>query len=152
MAYLPSNFSIYALPAYYVLSLVAHSYALHIATNGRPLTWDNRNPRAAGLRARLQAQLPAEAFAAYERAEAASSNCYENMPLFFGAIILGHVAGLERNYLNQVALRYLLVRTVYVVSYVQISKVEWSVVRTGLYFWGVFICFQAIFAAAREMA
>lgn len=71
------NLSILAIPAYYVLSVLPHSYALNVATQGQLTKWDNRNPRSSDLKAKLKERLPAEEFAKYERLEACHANGME---------------------------------------------------------------------------
>lgn len=149
---LPSNFSVLAIPAYYGLSLLPHMIALHVASGGNPAKWDNRCPRAAGLKAKLQSKLSTSDFALYERGESASANCYENQALFFATIAFGHLAGLEKSYLNNFALRYLLVRAAYVVSYVAISNQSLTPIRTGLYFWAVGQCIKVLLKSAEKLA
>lgn len=78
------NPSILAIPAYYIISLVPHSYALNVATQGKLLTWDNRNPRSTELKAKLKASLPAETYAKYERLEACHANGFEVLPANLG--------------------------------------------------------------------
>ncbi|OCK82655.1 hypothetical protein K432DRAFT_380267 [Lepidopterella palustris CBS 459.81] len=83
------NPSILAIPVYLLLSFILHLYAIYIATNGKPLNWDNGNPRSTTLYSNLQ-ELP-DTFAAYEHAEACHANGMENLPLFVSAGILGNM-------------------------------------------------------------
>lgn len=149
---LPSNFSVLAIPAYYGLSILPHAYALHVASGGNPLKWDNRCPRAADLKVKLQSKLSASDYALYERGEAASANSYENMPIFFAAVVIGHVAGLDKSYLNNFAFKYLLIRAAYLLSYLGISNQKLTPLRTGLYFWALAQCIRALFASAEKLA
>lgn len=71
------NPSILAIPTYYVLSVLPHSYALNVATQGELSKWDNRNPRSSTMKAKLKERLPAEIFAKYERLEACHANGME---------------------------------------------------------------------------
>lgn len=71
------NLSILAIPAYYVLSVLPHSYALNVATGGQITKWDNRNPRSSTLKSKLKDRLSAEEFAKYERLEACHANGME---------------------------------------------------------------------------
>jgi hypothetical protein len=71
------NPSLLAIPAYYILSVLPHSYSLYVATQGNLKKWDNRNPRSTDLRAKLKKRLPAETFAQYERLEACHANGME---------------------------------------------------------------------------
>jgi uncharacterized MAPEG superfamily protein len=148
---LPNNFSIIAIPVYYVLALLPHAHALRVATLGKPEKWDNRNPRSVTLKADLRAKLPAEIFAQYERCEAASANCYENMPVFGLAILAGHVAKVDKAVIDQFAFRFLLVRTAYVWSYMTTSSQKWSYVRTVLYFYSIYQCFKMYARAAKAL-
>lgn len=89
------NPSILAIPAFYILSVFPHSYALYAATQGKLSNWDNRNPRSTDMKAKLKDRLDAETYAKYERAEACHANGMENLPLFATAVVLGNMAGLK---------------------------------------------------------
>jgi len=59
------NLSIYAIPVYYILSIVPHTYAFKLiisANNGR---WDNSNPRSPKTQAAIEKSVPAATFARY---------------------------------------------------------------------------------------
>ena len=71
------NPSILAIPAYYILSVIPHAFALNAATQGQLTKWDNRNPRSTDMKAKLKQRLPAEVFAKYERMEACHANGME---------------------------------------------------------------------------
>ncbi|XPS75274.1 hypothetical protein M3J09_007375 [Ascochyta lentis] len=55
--------SILAILAYFVLAMAPHGWAIHVASQGKISTWDNRNPRNTDLKAKLKARLPAETYA-----------------------------------------------------------------------------------------
>jgi hypothetical protein len=57
------NPSILAIPAYYILSVLPHSYAINVATQGELSKWDNRNPRSSIMKSKLKERLPVETFA-----------------------------------------------------------------------------------------
>jgi uncharacterized MAPEG superfamily protein len=147
---LPENFSILSIPAYYALSVLPHGYAIRVATRGQPWKWDNRNPRSSALKSDLRSKLDPNTFSLYERAEAASSNAYENMPLFTAAVILGHVVGLDKKYLDNFALQFLLVRAGHSLSYVATRRQRWSFLRTMFYVWSVALCVRVLFKAAKK--
>jgi uncharacterized MAPEG superfamily protein len=147
---LPENFSILSIPAYYALAFLPHAYAIRVATRGQPWKWDNRNPRSSALKSDLRSNLDPTTYALYERAEAASSNAYENMPLFTAAIILGHVTGLDKKYLDKFALRFLLVRAGHTLSYVATRRQSFTFLRTILYTWSVALCVRVLAKAARK--
>ncbi|KAF2182214.1 hypothetical protein K469DRAFT_712825 [Zopfia rhizophila CBS 207.26] len=146
--------SILAIPAYYILSVFPHSYALNIATNGKVLKWDNRNPRSTTLKSRLKDKLDAETFAQYERAEACHANGMENLPLFAAAIILGNMVGLKKEGFGGMtgfAGTFLAVRLAYTAVYLTHKTQGPTVLRSGLWVAGVGLCFRVLFKAARAL-
>jgi uncharacterized MAPEG superfamily protein len=151
---LPTNISlsILSIPVYYVISVLPHSYAISLATSGKPLKWDNRNPRGIGHRAHLKSTLPPEKFARYERAEAASANALENFPVYTAAMILGHVAGVDKDALDRFAAAWLVLRVAHSLVYVNRSRHGWTAVRTGLYVASIATCFNIFVQAAKKLA
>src|SRR5437762_10852184 len=100
MSITTTNYSIYMIPAYYLLAQLPHSLAISTirsANNGR---WDNTNPRSTQWIDTLAKSVPAAVFAKYERCEAAHKNLMENMALFTTAVVLGNIAGLPAGMLN----------------------------------------------------
>ena len=63
------NISVLSLPIYYILSIIPHAYAIYTASGGNVVKWDNRNPRAGGMKDDLRKRLGDEIYAKYERAE-----------------------------------------------------------------------------------
>jgi len=145
------NPSILAIPAYYILSVLPHSYALHVATQGKPLEWDNRNPRSSTMKANLKDRLDADTFALYERAEACHANGMENLPLFATAVVLGNLAGLKKEELTKFAGTFLAVRLAYTALYLKTNTQGPTVLRSGLWVAGFSLCFQVLFKAAKAL-
>ncbi|KAF2639816.1 hypothetical protein P280DRAFT_470430 [Massarina eburnea CBS 473.64] len=148
------NPSILAVPAYYILSLAPHTYALTVATQGKISTWDNRNPRSSDLKTKVKERLDAETFAKYERAEACHANGMENLPLFTAAIILGNMAGLKKDGwggLAGFAGTFLAVRVAYTAVYLNHTTQGPTWARSALYFAGVGTCFRILFKAAKAL-
>lgn len=147
-----TNYSIYAIPAYYVLSMLPHNYALIVikaANNGR---WDNSNPRSPGWHEKIQKSTPAKIFARYERAEGAHKNGMENMAIFCTTIILGNMAELPAGTLNTVAGLYLALRVIYTMAYIYTESVKYSFVRTSIWGGTVALCFYQILRAGHVFA
>ena len=97
-----SNYSIYAIPAFYILALVPQFYStilIYRATNGR---FDNVNPRGAAFSDTCKKSLDKATLGRFERARAAHVNALENLPLFAAAVICGNIAGLESGMINSV--------------------------------------------------
>ncbi|KAF2804855.1 uncharacterized protein BDZ99DRAFT_144328 [Mytilinidion resinicola] len=148
------NSSILAIPAYYVLSVLPHSYAIHLATNGKLVSWDNRNPRSTTLKANLKQTLDATTYARYERAEACHANGMENLPLFASAVILGNMAGLKRDGiygLSGFAGLFLAIRVAYTVVYLGTTTNGPTVLRSTLWAAGSTLCVRVILEAARAL-
>jgi uncharacterized MAPEG superfamily protein len=145
------NPSILAIPAYYILSVLPHSYALHVATQGKLSTWDNRNPRSSDMRAKLRERLGPETYARYERLESCHANGMENMPLFATAVVLGNLGGLPRAFMSRFVASFLAVRVAYTLVYAQHTTQGPTVVRSTLWIAGVALCFRTIFKAAAAL-
>ena len=97
-----SNYSIYAIPAFYILALVPQFYStllINRATNGR---FDNVNPRGASFAETCKKSLDKATLGRSERARAAHTNALENLPLFASAVICANMAGLEKGMVNSV--------------------------------------------------
>ncbi|KAF2690993.1 hypothetical protein K458DRAFT_412309 [Lentithecium fluviatile CBS 122367] len=148
------NPTILAIPAYYLLSIFPHGYALAVATQGKLDSWDNRNPRSTELKAKLKNSLDPETFAKYERAEACHANGMENLPLFTSAVILGNLAGLKKEGfggLNGFAASYLAIRLAYTAVYLTHKTQGPTAMRSALWAAGVGLCLRVIFKAAKAL-
>ncbi|KAJ4323056.1 hypothetical protein N0V94_002080 [Neodidymelliopsis sp. IMI 364377] len=144
------NPSVLAIPAYFVLSMIPHGWAINVASQGKIGTWDNRNPRNTDMKAKLKARLPAETYAKYERLEACHANSMESMPLFTTAIILGNVAGMKED-LTKFAAYFLTVRFAYMIVYATHTTQGPTALRTGLWYASFALCFRTLFQAAKAM-
>jgi uncharacterized MAPEG superfamily protein len=146
------NYSIYSIPAYYILTLFPHTYSVGLVSRVSKKTWDNRNPRGSCQSQAIQKTISPELYAKFERARACHENGMENMALFIGAVILGNIAGLDKGTLNWACAAFLALRTAYTVSYIQIEKRKLSFIRTGLWISGVTTCLGLIFKAGKVIA
>ncbi|KAB8627257.1 hypothetical protein FH972_026090 [Carpinus fangiana] len=142
-----TNYSVYALPLYYLLGILPHGVAIIIASGGNPGKWDNRNPRAAGLKANLTKRLGPAKFARYERAESAHYNTLESFPLLATAVILANLAHLPTEQLNTFVAGNFILRSVYLVAYISTSSQLPTVLRTLIWYiqigWILRITWQA---------
>ena len=147
-----TNYSLYALPAYFVLSMLPHGYAvatIKAANNGR---WNNANPRSSNLNEQLQKSVPAEVFGRYERAEAAHKNGMENLAIFSTALVLGNMAYLPARTINTVAGLFLALRVVYTILYIYTTTVKYSYARTATWASSILLCMYPIVRAANLFA
>lgn len=142
------NYSLYAVPAYIVLAMFPHAYAISTiksANNGR---WDNSNPRSPAYNEKIQKSVPAAIFSKFERAEAAHKNGMENLAIFCTTIILGNMAQLPTSTLNTVAAAYLALRFIYNIVYIHVTTPKYSYLRTAIYFASTSLCLYQIVRAA----
>jgi len=147
-----SNYSLYAIPAFWVLILLPHVYAtatIKEAANGR---FDNHNPHGDSYKTYIKKTCPAETYTKWERAEAAHRNGFENLPLFAAAVIAGNMARLDNGVLNLCAVAFLGLRVAHTVAYVTISDRNLSFVRSGMYFLSTGCCLYLLVSAANVMA
>ncbi|WVQ99668.1 hypothetical protein IAU59_006807 [Kwoniella sp. CBS 9459] len=136
---LPNNISLYAIPVMWATSIAPHFYAISVFNRERaPGTpeWDNREPRK-NVEKFKAAKLSPSASETYERAEAAQSNGFENLPLFAAAIVAGNAARLPTSTLNTAAAVYLASRIVYNVIYLTASNKFTANLRSVTYLTGI---------------
>ena len=145
------NTSVLAIPAYFILAMIPHGWAINVASQGNISTWDNRNPRNTDLKAKLKARLPAETYAKYERLEACHANSMESFPLFTAAIVLGNIAGLKKEDLTRFAGYFLALRVAYMAVYATHKTQGPTILRTGIWYVGIGLCFKTIVQAAKAM-
>ncbi|MCJ1370971.1 hypothetical protein MMC20_002186 [Loxospora ochrophaea] len=145
------NYSLYSVLAFWAIAVAPHAYATHIAKSANNGVWSNANPRGAKLNEHLRKTIPAETFARYERAEAASKNGFENLPLFGIAIAFGNIAQLPASTLNAVAGGVVGLRMLYNFLYVGISDEKASFARSGVWFLTVGLCGYTIVSAGNKM-
>ncbi|KAK9388139.1 hypothetical protein V1515DRAFT_599756 [Lipomyces mesembrius] len=152
MSFLPtSNYSLFALPVYYVLSLYPHAYAVKLikaATNGQ---WDNANPKSTLWDETMKRIVPKETYSCFQRAEAAHKNGMENFPLFATALVLGTLVKLPSQTMNVFAGTFLIVRALYTAAYINIKRGKISFMRSALWGLGLVLCISIIGMAANKV-
>ncbi|KAK9324805.1 hypothetical protein V1517DRAFT_29853 [Lipomyces orientalis] len=145
------NYSLFALPVYYFVSVYPHAYAINLikaATNGK---WDNANPGSAAWTATMQRIVPKETYARFQRAEAAHKNGMENFAIFATALVLGTLAQLPNKSMNAAAVVYLISRALYNSAYINIGNGKASYIRSLLWAVGMGICMWVIGVAANKI-
>jgi uncharacterized MAPEG superfamily protein len=146
-ANMPTNLSFFAVPVYWLLTMLPHTYAVLIARSANNGRWNNVSPRSSTWDETLRKSTPKEIYARYERGEAAHKNGMENLPLFVGAILAGNFAKLETRTLNLFVVLFLLIRILYTIFYVSISSHRLSYLRSSTWFMGAALC-MGIFVKA----
>lgn len=138
------DFSIYSIPAYYILNLLPHVYAVNIIKSVNNGHWNNASPRSASHMSSLQKSVPAEIFSRHERAQAAHANGLENFPLLIAAVVLGNLAKLDVALLNGVSWGFVVLRILYAIAYVQIVQQKLSLLRSAIYLLSLLLSFYSI--------
>jgi len=140
------NYSLLAIPAYYIFSLAPHIYAGSLLSS-QGYQVNNANPKASLSPSNTQGKVSDEVFQKYQRAENAHSNNTEQMPLFAAAVLASLLAervtatGLQRSTVGHVDPTglttfigaWFAVRTAYNIAYVQISSHQSSFFRSAMW-------------------
>ncbi|PNS18402.1 hypothetical protein CAC42_6219 [Sphaceloma murrayae] len=154
------NLAIVSIPAYFIFSLVPHTYAVGIAAKGNIATLDNRNPRSTTFIDSLRQKLTPDEFARYERCESAHKNNLESFPLFASAVLAGLLADgvgkggvLTGEVAGKGTLRFVYswfaVRTLFNVLYISTSNNKYTWIRSAVFFAGVGLAAQQFWRAAQ---
>ncbi|WRT66615.1 uncharacterized protein IL334_003574 [Kwoniella shivajii] len=146
---LTNNYSLYAVPAAWIIAFAPHFYAVTVFNSERaPGTpeWDNREPHS-NLAKLKEAKLSPNAHGIYTRAEAAQQNGFQNLPLFAAAVLAGNFARLSPSTLNTTAALYLVSRIIYNVVYITNTTKSTANVRSVVFVSGV-ITLMSLFVKA----
>lgn len=142
------NYSLYAIPAYVILTLVPNIiavFSIKKATNDR---FDNANPRSTKFAASLEKTVAPAVRESYERMKACHQNGMESLPLVCTALILANMANVQNSSLNTFAAAYLALRAVYTVLYVNTTDGTVALARSAVWMAGTVYCMYMIVKAA----
>ncbi|KAF3048517.1 hypothetical protein E8E11_005482 [Didymella keratinophila] len=129
------NFSLYTIPAAWILSIAPHFYA---ASLGK---FDNKNPRTYTRDTEGDQSIDKATKAKIIRAEGAQQNGFENLGLFAAAVVIGNVAKLPNETLNALSVGYLASRVAYNALYIGGTTDTLSNLRSVSFLTGVGIIF-----------
>ncbi|PRP80973.1 hypothetical protein PROFUN_11087 [Planoprotostelium fungivorum] len=137
MEYFSRNLSILSIPAAWVLCIIPHIYSVGLL--GKYYT--NVLPRSSFAKDNNKDKGPPphirdRAF----KAESASQNGFEGLPLFIAAIVLGNLARFDSFYLNSFGGLYLLLRVLYVFFYITTTNEKLSYARSLVWMVQSFSC------------
>lgn len=152
----PTNYSILALPTYILLTMIPHFYSLRLAKRHLPPStpWDNSNPRGTLQLSALRRHLPPASLRKFERCRAAHQNAFENMPIFFAAVVVGNMAGIPlggAGGMNVFAGAYMAMRVVHLALYVGIDGRRRSYLRSPVFVASVLLCMWMMVRSAGRM-
>ncbi|GAB7357383.1 hypothetical protein MBLNU459_g8323t1 [Dothideomycetes sp. NU459] len=131
------NYSLYTIPAAWVLSTAPHIYAA--ALGGK--RFDNRSPRGFTSSLKDDQTLDAATKERIIRAEGAQQNGFENVGLFAAAVVAGNYARLDNYTLNALSGAYLISRAAYNLIYINNVSDGMATARTGVFFTGLGMIF-----------
>ncbi|KAH6878431.1 hypothetical protein BKA58DRAFT_466114 [Alternaria rosae] len=148
---MPANYSLHAIPIYWVIALYPHAYSQGLfkaATNGQR---NNTNPRGTSTLEHYRKCTPEAIYAEAERAEACHQNSMENAPFFIGAVLAGNAVGLDVATMNTMVASYIGLRLVYSILYVKIKTNKTSYLRSGTWGAGVAVLMTMFVKAGNKM-
>ncbi|KAF7197321.1 hypothetical protein HII31_01372 [Pseudocercospora fuligena] len=125
------NYSLYAIPAAWVLSIAPHFYA---ASLGK---LDNKNPRTYTRDIDGDQSIDKATKQTIIRAEGAQQNGFENMGLFASAVVIGNVAKLDNWTLNALSGAYLASRVAYNLLYINGTSDATATARSVSFLTGI---------------
>ncbi|KAK5128365.1 hypothetical protein LTR85_003033 [Meristemomyces frigidus] len=155
-SYLPNlardNISLYTIPVAWVVAFMPRIYAISTYTS---IT--KKDTKAISLQPRDFIKIAADDQALDNkmtqriiRAEAATSNGFENLGLFAAAVAAGNAAGLDVSTLNGITIAYIVSRVVYNHIYIFNDLVP-SQARTVTFLGGVGMCMALFVQAGNRM-
>ncbi|MCJ1285383.1 hypothetical protein MMC26_004723 [Xylographa opegraphella] len=145
------NFSLYTIPAAWVLALVPHAYATQLYDSKSAHKFDLTQPRSLAGKVADDQTLDAATKNRVIRAEGAQQNGFENIGLFAAAVVAGNVAGVDNWWLNALSGGYLVSRVVYNVIYINNESVALANTRTGVFLSGVGMCMTLFVMAGNRL-
>ncbi|GAA5904382.1 hypothetical protein JCM8208_004178 [Rhodotorula glutinis] len=128
------NYSLFSIPATYVLGMATHISAVRLAAKSSELpNFDNTAPRECIARIRALADKSADA-RQYLRAEAAQLNIFEGLGVYAAAVLAGNWARLPISFLNKAALAYVAFRIAFATLYVRTDQEKYTMLRSATWF------------------
>ncbi|PAV15180.1 zinc C3HC4 type (RING finger) [Pyrrhoderma noxium] len=100
----------------------------------KTIGYNNVQPRSNTSRMRDDPSVPKEIAEKAERLEGAHLNGNEVLPLWIGAILAGHQAGIDNETLNIASLGFIITRMLYNYVYINQKTMGVSWIRTGIFF------------------
>lgn len=145
------NYSLYAIPAYWLLSMVPQVYAVSLITTSTQ-SWNNANPRSTAYLEKLKQKCTPNDLGRYERAKASHYNSMESFPLDTATLVIGNLAGISVDRMNLVAAALVALRALYILLYINITSVRTSYLRTAVWILSRGICLAILVQAAGNVS
>ncbi|WVW84217.1 hypothetical protein I302_106247 [Kwoniella bestiolae CBS 10118] len=141
------NYSLFAVPAGWVIGMAPLWWAVGAANSAAPGTYDNANPGdswnnldSAPISPQLRKRL--------RRAIAANVNTHVNLPLFAAGLAAANASHVDSSSLHLYSAGFLLSRIAYNLAYIFIEDDTTAYIRSALYWGGVGSCMALYVKAA----
>ncbi|KAL8900826.1 MAG: hypothetical protein Q9207_005503 [Kuettlingeria erythrocarpa] len=146
------NYSVYSIPIFFLMNFAPHVYSVFLFTDNAPARWNNANPKATSNLDSFRKRAPAATYSRWERARAAHSNGYENLPILIAAVVLGNMAKLDAGTMNWAFGAVLVFRAAYILAYINIESQQWSHSRSVIFNVASAVCLWIIFKAGNVLS
>ncbi|KAL9008938.1 MAG: hypothetical protein Q9173_005988 [Seirophora scorigena] len=147
-----TNYSVYSIPIFFTMNFIPHAYAAILFTGGSPKRFDNVNPKSSATLESFRKRTTAATYARWERAKAAHHNGYENLPLLVAAVVLGNMAKLDAGTMNWSFGTFLVLRAIFILSYIFVESQTWSALRSMTFIISAFQCLWIILKAGNVLS
>ncbi|THH00430.1 hypothetical protein EW026_g2101 [Hermanssonia centrifuga] len=146
---LDTPLALYSIPAIWYTAFypVNAKFVSMLKTTG----YDNLKPRANTGRVKELPFVDTKVAERYARLDGAHENGMENLPLWIGAILAGHIAGLSNRTMNIFSVAYITTRMLYNYVYINQSTIAQSNLRSGLYFFGLSMPLTLLIKSANKL-
>ncbi|WWC94502.1 hypothetical protein V866_001348 [Kwoniella sp. B9012] len=141
------NYSLFSVPAGWVVGMAPLWYAIGAANSAAPGTYQNANPGeswnnldSAPLSQQLRGRI--------KRAVAANNNTHVNLPLFAAGLAAANASHVDSASLHLYSAGFLVSRVAYNLAYILIEEESYSWFRSIFYWTGVGSCFALYVKAA----
>ncbi|MCJ1391466.1 hypothetical protein MMC18_004330 [Xylographa bjoerkii] len=148
---LTRNFSLYTIPAAWILAILPHAYATQLYDAKSSHKFDLTQPRSLAAKAGADQTIDTATKNRVIRAEGAQQNGFENVGLFAAAVVAGNVAGVDNWWLNALSGGYVASRVLYNMIYINNESVGMANARTGVFLSGVGMCMSLFVMAGNRL-
>jgi uncharacterized MAPEG superfamily protein len=146
-----TNYSLYTIPAAWLLSILPHSYAIMLYSRSAHKRFDNCHPRSLTSKLEGDQTIDKATKERIIRAEGAQQNGFENLAFYAAAVTAGNVAGLAPQTMNILSAAYLASRAVYNLVYINGNTAALAGARSTIYTAGVALLCTMFVMAGKAM-
>lgn len=145
------NFSLYTIPAMWVVSFAPHFYAARLYESATKKSFPITAPRTLITKLDADQSLDNATKSKIIRAEGAQSNGFENIGIFAAAVVAGNVANVDNWWLNTLSMGYLASRVVYNLIYLNNESERAGHTRSVVFVSGIGMIFTLFIKAGNKM-